>query len=235
MARIEMIDGMPVAVTDEFEFATATAPAPEEVVEPQAPSDRQTSVKPDDVDWDEWRRRGDAVRTMAREFDDVDHGDIREFLVGRVERELTDEEVGQIKHDIMAHRVSDITDVLDEQLRSASERLKRSRRTVRVQAPRGWLTRAFNSLDERAVGQVAARLVERGHEAQTIADKVIGRVKDEETRGRLNQALADAKLKVEFTGTDWVTDWDDDSELTPDLILERVEILMDLWRNFGSK
>lgn len=201
MGRIEMINGTPVAVSDDFEFAVAVAdpPAPVETPPaPQAPSERQTSTKPDDVPWDEWRRRGDSIRTMAREMGDLDHGDIRDFVSERTQRELTDEEVGQIRHDVIAHRVADLTDVLDEQLKGASARLKRGR--VRVHAPRGWVSKTLDSLDERAVGQVAARLVERGHDAQTVTDKVIGRVKDEETRGRLGQALADQSLKVEFSG-----------------------------------
>lgn len=191
----------PMMVDDSFKFATA-------VVEPEveqtddapegAPSTRTTLHKPDDVAHDEWQRRRDAVRTLAREFDSVDHGDIREFLVGRTTRELSDDEVGQLQHDVASQRVSDITDVLDEQLRSTTERMKRARRTVRVQAPRGWLQRAFGTLDERAAGQVAARLIQRGHDPQNVKEKVIGRVKDEETRQRLEDAIDKEELHVEF-------------------------------------
>lgn len=191
-------DGL-VMVDDGYEFtpAAATPPVPTAPVE-QAPSERETSIKPEDVAWDEWHRRSDAVRTLAREFDEVDHGDIREFLVGRTTRELSDEEVGQIRHDVIGQRVSDIADIFDEQLRSTSERLKRSRRTVRVQAPRGWLRRAFNSLDERAVGQVAARLLQRGHDPDAIKEKVVSRHKDDEARQRLEDAIDKNELKIEF-------------------------------------
>jgi hypothetical protein len=233
MSPVERKDGKLLLVREGVELEVATAEP--EVVEPQAPSERQTSTKPDDVGWDEWRRRGNAVRTMAREMDDLDHGDIREFIQGHLSRELTDEEVGQLKHDVMAHRVGDITDILDDQLRSASDRLKRARRTVTVKAPRGWMTKAFNGLDERAVGQVAARLLERGHDPEAISAKVFSRVKDEETRSRLEEALVGQKLKVEFAGADWVTDYDDDTELTPDLILERIGVLMDIYNHFGQK
>lgn len=179
----------------------ATDPAPQEEIEsPEgAPSTRTTSVKPEDVDWDEWHRRSDAVRTLAREYDDVDHGDIREFLVGRSTRELSDDEVGQLRHDVFAQRVSDITDVLDEQLRSTTDRMKRARRTVRVQAPRGWLRRTFGTLDERAVGQVAVRLIQRGHDPETIKEKVVGRMKDEDARRSLEERIDNDELKVEFS------------------------------------
>ena len=206
MAEIVKRDGLKL-VDDRFEFETATAD-PEAAAtsggeahdspDGTQPSQRTTSHKPDDVSPEEWDRRANAIRTLAREFDELDHGDIREYLEGRTTRELTDEEIGQIKHDIMAHRVSDITDVLDEQLRSTSERMRRARRTVRVQAPRGWMRKAFGTLDERAVGQVAARLIQRGHEPEVVKEKVIGRVKDEDSRRVLEGLLDDGQLKVEF-------------------------------------
>lgn len=198
--------------TDGFEFDAAVADPPAETskddpVDETAPenagtqpSQRTTSTKPQEASWDEWQRRSDAVRTLAREFDEVDHGDIREFLQGKTARELTDEEVGQIRHDIVSQRISDIADILDEQLRSGSERFKRARRTVRVQAPRGWLRRAFNTLDERAVGQVAARLIQRGHDPDTIKEKVVDRVRDEEAQQRIKDAIDNEELKIEFAG-----------------------------------
>ena len=76
--------------------------------------------------------------------------------------------------------------------------MKRSRRTVKVTAPRGWMRRAFGQLDERAVGTVAARLVQRGHDPETVKEKVITRMKDEEIQGRLGEALDKQELRVEF-------------------------------------
>ena len=119
-------------------------------------------------------------------------------LLDEYQRELTDEEVGQLLHDVTSQRVADITEVLDEQLRSTTERMKRARRTVRVQAPRGWVRRAFGLLDERAVGQVAARLIQRGHDPEIIKEKVIARMKDEEARTNLNTKIDKEELSVEF-------------------------------------
>jgi hypothetical protein len=219
MSKIVWSDGVPYLVGEDavlFE-ATAVADPPEAETEPpaggnapgedaqppegQVPSERITSTKPEDVPWEEWHRRSEAVRSMAREFDEVDHGDIRDYLEGRTTRELTDEEVGQIRHDVTAQRVADITDILDEQLRSTMEQMKRGRRTVRVQAPRGWMRRAFGSLDERAVGQVVARLIDRGHDSDAIKKKVLSRVKDDEVRASLEKKLDDGHLKIEFTDT----------------------------------
>lgn len=210
MAEVILVNGVPVLADEHvlLDAAVMDSPPAAEVEPPegesptpegQAPSERVRSVKPPEAGWDEWQRRQDTVRTLAREFDEVDHGDIREYLQGKTTREMTDEEIGQFKHDILAQRVSDIADILDEQLRSTSERMKRARRTVRVQAPRGWLRRAFNTLDERAASQVAARLLQRGHDPETISSKVVSRIKDEEARQRIQERLDKGDLKVEFS------------------------------------
>jgi hypothetical protein len=164
---------------------------------PQEPPP-STSVKPVEVDWDEWHRRQNAVRSAAREFDPMAEGDLREFLQGRTSRDLSDDEVTQFQHDVEVQRVADIADILDEQMRSTTERMRRARRTVRVQAPRGWMTRAFNRLSEAQVEQVAARLLQRGHDEATVKERVFRRVKDEETRTRLEDKLASGEIKVQF-------------------------------------
>jgi hypothetical protein len=168
--------------------------------EPQPPPPPpETSVKPEDVGWSEWTRRQDAIRSVAREFEDIAEGDLREFLQGKTTRDLSDEELQQFQHDVRVHRVSDIADVLDEQLRSTNERLRRARRTVRVQAPRGWMKKAFNSLDGSQVEQVAARLLQRGHDADTIKQRVLNRVKDEEQRQQISDRIDAGEVKVQFS------------------------------------
>jgi hypothetical protein len=186
--------GYPILVKSDIILADAVVVEPE--VDDTPPLER--SVKPDDVSWEEWSRRQDAVRTIAREFDEVDQGDVREFLQGRTSRDLSDEEVAQIQHDIRAHRVGDITDVLDNQLRNTVDQMKRARRTVRVSAPKGWMNRAFKNLDQKGVEQVAARLVSRGHDTETITKRVLSRVSDEEERQAITKKLEAKELKVEM-------------------------------------
>lgn len=187
-------EGKPLMMVDSDVLLAATEapPAPEETEPPL-----ERSVKPEDVGWEEWSRRQDAVTSLAREFDEQDHGDIRDFLSGRTTRDLSDEDVAQLHHDIRGHRVSDITDVLDGQLRGTLDEMKRSRRTVRVVAPKGWLKRAFNNLDQREVEQIAARLISRGHDTETIKNRVVSRVTSEEIRDAINDRLDAGELKVE--------------------------------------
>lgn len=188
--------GFPLLIkSDVLLAATDAPPAPPEPVEETLPLER--SVKPEDVGWDEWQRRQNAVKSLAREYDEVDQGDIREFLKGRTSRDLTEEEIGQLHHDIRSHRVSDITDVLDSQLRSTVDQMKRARRTVRVSAPKGWLKRAFNNLDQKGVEQVVAHLASRGHDPETITKRVLSRVSDETIRDEIAAKLAAGELKVE--------------------------------------
>lgn len=186
--------GNPVRLVDSSILLAATeAPtAPEPEV---APLER--SVKPEDVSWDEWSRRQDHVKSIAREYDAAEPGDIKDFLKGKTTRDLSDDEVAQLHHDIKAHRVGDITDVLDGQLRGTVDEMKRGRRTVRVVAPKGWLKRAFNSLDQKGVEQVVARLVSRGHDTNTIKDRVVSRVASEDQRNDIIEKLDKDELKVE--------------------------------------
>jgi hypothetical protein len=189
--------GFPLLIkSDVLLAATDAPPAPaSDPVEETPPLER--SVKPEDVGWDEWQRRHNAVSTLAREYDEVDQGDIREFLKDRTSRDLSEEEISQLHHDIRTHRVGDITDVLDGQLRSTVDQMKRARRTVRVSAPKGWLKRAFNNLDQRGVEQVVARLTSRGHDADIIKKRVLSRVSDQETRKAIVEKLDSGNLKVE--------------------------------------
>lgn len=194
--------GNPVLVRNSVLMEEASAVAEPEVDpeggEPQEDETVPTmSVKPDDVSWDEWSRRQSFVRSMAREFDELDQGDIREFLKGKVNRELGDEEIDQLRHDIAAHRVGDLADVFDNQLRSTVEQMKRGRRTVRVSAPRGWTRRAFKQLDQGGVERLCALLISRGHDSNTIKDKVVSRVADEGTREAIVAKMDNNDLKVE--------------------------------------
>lgn len=189
-------EGNPVLVENSVVLADATAVAEPPVEgDPVAPA---TSVKPPDVSWDEWNRRQSVVRSMAREFDELDRGDIREFLQGKLSRDLSDDEVGQLRHDVSAHRLSDLSDVFDNQLRSTVEQMKRSRRTVRVSAPKGWTRRAFKQLGQAGVEQLCAQLISRGHDPMTIKERVVSRVADEDARNAIAEKLDAGELKVEM-------------------------------------
>lgn len=150
--------------------------------EASAPSDAPTSVRDPSLD-----KRLDAVRDAARENDSLDVGDLKEFLAGRTNRQPTDAELAELLAEVKSARLDDLLDVLDNQLRGRVENMKRSRRTVRVQAPKGWVKRVFNGLDDDEVRSLVGRLEAKGWDQDDLKKHVIGRVRDEGRREAFEQ------------------------------------------------
>jgi hypothetical protein len=136
--------------------STSTAsPKPESVVI----SKPSASIDPLEV-----ARRGDAVRDAAREFEELSEQDLRERLRGATSRELTAAEVSRFKENVRAQVLDDLVDVLDQNRRGKL----RSRRTVRVVAPRGYLRKAQRGLSESERSDVEERLRARGWTDQDV-------------------------------------------------------------------
>jgi hypothetical protein len=113
---------------------------------------------PANVDPAEWARRMDAVRAAAREFEQFSDQDIREFLKGRTNRELSESEIQAFLSDVRAQQLDDLVDVLDQ-----NERGKlRSRRFVRVTAPRGYTRKTLNGLSDQELQSLVRRLRANG-------------------------------------------------------------------------
>lgn len=142
------------------------------------------TTKPPAISEEEWQRRLDAVRDAAREFEDLDVGDLREFFTGRAKRELTDDELRQLVNDVRRQRLDDLVDAIDTLIRSrTTERLGRSRRHVRVKTPRGWINRTFNNLSDDEVNFVLDRLIFRGFKFEDIQKYVVDvRLRDKPDR-----------------------------------------------------
>lgn len=135
---------------------------------------------------EELARYFDAVRDAAREFDDWGEGDVREFLQGRA-KDMSVVDVQQFILRVRRQRLDDITDILDTSLRRSGSRVT-TRRRVRIVAPKGWLTRATNSLAPEEVAEVARRLVARGHDREDVVSSFTKRVSDER-RQAIEQSL----------------------------------------------
>jgi hypothetical protein len=100
----------------------------------------------------------DAVRAAAREFEQFSDQDIREFLKGRTNRELSESEIQAFLSDVRAQQLDDLVDVLDQ-----NERGKlRSRRFVRVTAPRGYTRKTLNGLSDQELQSLVRRLRANG-------------------------------------------------------------------------
>lgn len=106
----------------------------------------------------ELARRRDAVREAAREFEDLSDQDIKERLKGVTNRELSDNEIALFRQDVRAQILDDLVDILDQSTRGKL----RSRRTVRVVAPKGYRRKAVRGLSQIETKEVRERLQARG-------------------------------------------------------------------------
>lgn len=145
MTRLELDEaGYPVLLEDANQTASSvgtSAPEPTPVVESL-----------------ELARRRDAVREAAREFEDLSDQDIKERLKGVTSRELSDNEIAIFRENVRAQILDDLVDVLDQSTRG---RL-RTRRTVRVVAPKGYRRKALNGLSESERSEIKDRIRARG-------------------------------------------------------------------------
>lgn len=144
----------------------------------------------------ELKRMYDAARDMAREFDLPEEGDVREFLAGRA-KNPAQVDIPSFINLVRENIKNDVLDMLDQKLRKEGA-LKRGRRTVRVQAPRGYLQRTMRGFSDDDIAELMHRLEARGHEREDI-DKLFDRRVKEET-------ASSAKEKREgiAASDDWV-------------------------------
>ena len=100
------------------------------------------------------------MRELAREFEDLSVQDLTERLEP-VKTSLgirSNSDVAQLQMEVRAQVLDDLVDVLDQRHRG---RL-RARRTVRLQAPKGYVRKVTNGLTAIESGDVATRLRARG-------------------------------------------------------------------------
>lgn len=138
----------------------------------------KTPQAPANVDPVEYARMFDAVRDAAREFDDPDEGDIREFISGRANSPETVDIAGFLTQ-VIEQRKADLVDLLDQAMRS-SGKMKRGRRKIKLSAPRGYVRKLVRGLDENQLGEVMHRLEAMGHDAEDVERFFEGRVDNAE-------------------------------------------------------
>lgn len=111
-------------------------------------------VGPTVVEPIEIARRMDVVREAAREFEDLSDQDVRERLRGLTSRELEASEVAIFRQDVRDQVLDDLVDILHW----AHKGRLRTRRMVRVVAPKGYVRKAVHGLAEDEFVQVQQRL-----------------------------------------------------------------------------
>lgn len=121
----------------------------------------------------ELARRRDAVREAAREFETLSDQDVRERLRGVTNRALSEVEVSQFTADVRQQQLDDLVDVVDQRTRGR----RRGRRTVRLQAPRGYVRKTMNALSDVETKDLTARLLARGWTQVEVTDLALKHLK----------------------------------------------------------
>lgn len=226
-------------VSDEHGFpmmfdVTHAEPVVEEPPAPDPPT--LPAVPPEGVEPVEWQRRHDRIRDMAREFDGASEADVREYLKGVAKRDLTDDEIALIHLEVTNQRIGDLVDILDEQLRTKIEGMKRGRRRVRVQAPRGYTKKALKELTDEQAAEVLHRLENRGHSADALNDLVAKRFHESrhEAIGSAREKLAALGFSASEIEPSAHISWEDETALTPELAIEMATNTIKAFRDFAT-
>lgn len=169
---------------------------------------KKRTQAPANVDPHEYARMIAAVRDAAREFDDPQEGDIREFLAGRA-KNVDQVDIAGFLTLVRQQRLSDIADLLDQQFRSSNESMAQGRRKVKVSAPKGFLRKALNNLQPSEVDQLVSVVTSRGHDeaevkkffeekGHTVSFSDVEFDPEEEDRVEFAEAMRDAFREVEI-------------------------------------
>lgn len=177
---------------------------------------------PANTDPNAYLRQMDAIRDLAREMDDLDAGDVQDYLAARVTRPLEETEIQELLVLIRQQRINDLVDMLDYQLRGLIDGIKRGRRKVKVSAPKGWMRKTFNSITDDEFLSVINRLEARGHKREDLQRSVLSRIKKQERRDAIGQRLAELPEQGEgldlsfneFSFDDDYQSYDDNEHLT---------------------
>jgi hypothetical protein len=167
----------------------------------QESSNVVTPEKPveNNADPTETARRNDAVREVARRYKHGDQDSVNKYLEQRITRPLTVDELDSFHKDVHQHRVSDLIDIIDHQLRGSGV-LTRSYRAVKVSAPSGWVESMLDTLDDDEVILIARRLKHRGHDL-TDVQKFLGKRIKKEKFAKLSDKLDDDTYELNLSSS----------------------------------
>lgn len=121
------------------------------------PRPQQPAAAPQGVEPQEWARRLDQVRLAAREFEQFAPDDIKAWLRGKTNKELSDEEINHFLADVRSQQLDDLVDILDTNIRRSV-----TRRVVKITAPRGYTKKTMGALSDEEIHGMLDRLKARG-------------------------------------------------------------------------
>jgi hypothetical protein len=194
----------------------------------------QRRTPPANVDPVEYARMLDAVREAAREFEDPDEGDIRDFLKGRA-RSPEQVDVTNFLQQVVDQRKNDLVDWIDQQMRSSGP-LRRGRRRVRISVPKGYIRRLLGKMDDNALAEIHHRLEAMGHDRSEVERFFEGRIKDDR-----HETIRSARDAIEasddwelggyltLSGDEDMLLTEDEVDLIADRVVEKISASAPLW------
>lgn len=127
------------------------------------PKKAKAKKTPANHDPNEYNRFLAAAREAARELGGFEEEDIREFLARRA-KNPDKVDIQKFLQAVRNQRIVDVTDLLDQQMRSE----KGSKSKVRVTAPRKFVEQTIRGLNEAEVSRIIDVLSSRGHDEKAL-------------------------------------------------------------------
>jgi hypothetical protein len=156
--------------------------------------ERGTRV-PAGVDPDQWERRLDRVRDVARQFPDLaDVTGISEFLAGAV-ADVNEIDLDAFLADAREQRIDDLSDILNHQLAKDAKDVSLPRGVVRLEMSQTFQQRAMAGLNDQEVARLVTRLAGRGWDNSDIQSHILTRIQNEERKEQLEQLFGTPKKR----------------------------------------
>jgi hypothetical protein len=148
---------------------------------------------PQGVTQEQWERRQDIVRELARQASkELNNDYLQGFLAKHPQvQDAAAVDIESLKRDIRAQQLEDLVDILDAQLKSRVD-LKNN---VRLQAPRRWVPDVIARLQDNEVLDVAKRLEGGGYGEEVIKKQFVAKIKDKERRDKLDQLYGEDRKR----------------------------------------
>jgi len=151
-----------------------------------------TRTLPQGVTQDQWERRLDVIRELARKSLEYDDKSLTAFLKGHPNvQNVAAIDLNALKQDVRAQQLDDLVDIVDSQL-SATVDVKNN---VRLTAPVRWVKNATARFTDEEMLDVAKRLEGRGFGKDVIKKQLIGSISNEERRTKLEQLYGENTKK----------------------------------------
>lgn len=152
--------------------------------------DQANRTLPQGVTKEQWERRLDVIREIARKQLEYDDKSLKTFLKGHPNVQNIDSiDIVALAKDIRAQQVDDLVDIMDTQLKSRVDVAG----NVRIQAPTGWIKKAVARFSDEEILDVAKRLEGRGFGPEVISKQLVAKVTDKERRTKLEQLYGEGK------------------------------------------